>query len=175
MYSDFLSKYLVENSKLFEYLKLGLDIYEPKWESEYSTTRSNEIFSICDKFFNSCNHKYDSNELLFIYNQIYNLAGFEDSVNIISDYLDLKIVLNYDEEDLTISLTLESDIFKDPSLSMTYFNELIRDLLFFKSMEVEITKISIHVDVINNLYNISYQNAIVNEYFTKDNMFIGED
>jgi len=175
MYSGFLNESLTKNSKLFEYFKLGIDSFAPNWESEYSTNKSQEIFTICDKFFNSCYHKYDENELLFIYNQIYNLAGFEDSVKIITEFLNIKIDLNFNHEDLTISLTLESDLFKDPTLSMTYFNELVRDLLFFKSIDVEIAKISINVSVINKLYNIGYQNSIVNEYFTRENMFIGED
>jgi hypothetical protein len=86
----------------------------------------------------------------------------------------MDISITYNDTTLNIEVDIKSETFKDPSLGTSYFNSVIRDLLFYKSMNFKFSQITMNIDAININYNILYVNPRVDKYCTINNMFIGE-
>jgi len=175
MYSGFIEDNLANASYPIKLFKLLLDKYEPDWNKDYEISKAKDLYKIIDNFFSINYHNYDDDELLFIYKSVYSLAGFEESLKLVGEYLNFNININYDDQDsMTIRVDVENESFKNAALGFEYLNALINDLLFYKEMDVKFTKITIQVDALNISYDIMYFNSRIDKYFNTKSIYIGD-
>jgi hypothetical protein len=173
MDTTFINQELVDNSEFIKLIEHGISKATPVWEDEYSAEYLMDVYKTIDTFANLCYHDYDKTELLFIYKSVYELSGIKDSLELLGTYMKFTIIVNYDQDDLKLDISIASDIFKDFSLAIHLIRELSHELLVFKNNDVEFENITIQIDNINKINSYIDENLLIDKVYNKSNLIVG--